>query len=161
MPWFDRKHLVVVALLVGGLLPACSSEPPEASPDAAAPTGCAAEKRADAFALGLSKTLPNGSVVRLVAATPAPPAKGDNTWTVELVDGAGKPVSGATLTVVPFMPDHGHGTATAPTATPEGAPGKYRISNMNLPMAGYWDITLSVTVGATKSDARFGICIDG
>lgn len=161
MPWFDSKRLVVAAVVSMGPALACSSEPHEVPHDASPATGCAAEARADVFTLGLSKALPNGHAVRLVAATPSPPVKGDNTWTVELVDGAGKPVSGATITVVPFMPDHGHGTATAPAVTPEGGPGKYRISNMNLPMAGYWDITLSVTAGATKGDARFGICLDG
>jgi len=161
MPWVDTKRFVAVGLLVTGPLLGCSSEPHDASHDASAPTGCAAETRADAFVLGLAKALPNGLVVRLVAATPAPPAKGDNTWTVEIVDAAGKPVSGATVAVVPFMPDHGHGTAVAPTVTPEAAPGKYLISKMNLPMAGYWDITLSVTVSGAKGEVRFGICIDG
>jgi hypothetical protein len=164
MSWLASKPVIVAAMVAsGGAFVACSSDPHEASHDASVttPTGCAAEARADAFAIGLTKALPSGHVVRIVGATPAPPAKGDNAWTVELIDGAGKPVSGATIVVTPFMPDHGHGTATAPTVTPEGAPGKYSISKMNLPMAGYWDVTLSVTIGAAKGDARFGICLDG
>ena len=153
-----RKLLATTVLLLAGAASACSSDPdPGPAP---AVTGCAAEKRADAFQPGLKKIAPSGLVVSLSDARPAPPAKGDNTWTLRLTDPQGAPVDGATVTLVPFMPDHGHGSAVKPTVTFTGSDGKYAVSRVYLAMAGYWEITVTV-VRASSDEARFGFCIDG
>jgi hypothetical protein len=146
-------------VLLAGAASACSSD---ADPGPTPPvTGCAAEKRADGFQPGLKKVAPSGLVVSLVDASPAPPAKGDNTWTLRLTDARGAPVDGATVTLVPFMPDHGHGSAVKPTVTFTGSDGKYGVSRVYLAMAGYWEITVTVVRGATSDETRFGFCIDG
>lgn len=152
------RKLFATTLLLGAAS-ACSSEPDPAPTPVV--TGCAAEKRADAFQPGLKKVAPSGLVVSLVDASPAPPAKGDNTWTLRLTDATGAPVDGATVTLVPFMPDHGHGSAVKPTVTFTGSDGKYAVSRVYLAMAGYWEITVTVVRGATSDEARFGFCIDG
>ena len=62
---------------------------------------------------------------------------------LEVADAAGKPVDGATLSVTPFMPDHGHGSSVKPTVTREGG-GTYDVTNVYLPMPGLWRLTVTV-----------------
>lgn len=141
-----------------GALGGCGSDDPVAPVQA---TGCAAEKRADVFQIGLRKVMPSGFAVSLVEAKPAPPVKGDNFWTLRVTDAQGAPIDGADVSIVPFMPDHGHGSALKSTVTSTGADGKYTVSRVYLPMAGFWEITVTVTRGATTEEARFGFCLDG
>src|SRR5690349_24797093 len=70
---------------------------------------CEVETRDDDFVIGLSKS---GTLVTasFMSADPAPPIKGDNTWVIEFTELGGTPLTGATITAVPMMPDHGHGT---------------------------------------------------
>lgn len=148
------------ALLASSIFAACSNDSSStaSSPDASAKTGCAAETRGNAYSAGLEKVSASGKLhVRLLSAQPAPPEKGDNVWTVELDDDTGKPIDGASVSMTPFMPDHGHGSAKTPVATPTGEPGKYKIDQIYLPMAGYWEMT--VHVGSEQ--VVFGFCIEG
>jgi hypothetical protein len=92
------------------------------------------------------------------------PAKGQDTWTIEVDDAtAGTPVDGVTMTVTPRMPDHRHGT-TPVQVTPTGS-GKYTLDPVNLYMAGYWEVTLSLgtaansDAGSTADSAMFPICV--
>lgn len=55
-----------------------------------------------------------------------------------------------TLTVTPWMPAHGHGT-TPPTITKD-AIGLYTISDINLSMAGLWEIRHVFTEGSAITD---------
>jgi len=143
--------------LVAALV-ACGGEAP--APPAKA-TGCAAETRADTFGVGLRKTTASGVVVSLAEAKPAPPAKGDNYFTLRITDASGAPIDDATVSVLPYMPDHGHGSALKSTVTSVGSDGRYTVSRMYLPMAGYWEITFTVTRAAATEEARFGFCLDG
>ena len=54
---------------------------------------CSTETRGDEFSIGLSKS---GELVKatFVSADPAPPIKGDNTWTLDISDLAGAPLDG-------------------------------------------------------------------
>ncbi|HET6709599.1 FixH family protein [Amycolatopsis sp.] len=65
------------------------------------------------------------------------PRIGGNTFTVE-VDG---PVPD-TVTVAPVMAQMGHAFAPVPAA-PDG-PGRFRATGVGLPMAGQWEITVSL-----------------
>ena len=154
---FFQRATVAAGLVA--VVSACSSEP---EPTAPVPlTGCAAEKRADVFQAGLKKATSSGVSVSLVEASPAPPSKGDNLWTLRLADAQGAAIDGATVTLVPFMPDHGHGSAVKPTVTSTGSDGKYSVSRVYLPMAGFWEITVTVVRAGAAEEARFGFCIDG
>src|SRR5262249_30701197 len=99
------------------------------------------------------------------------PTKGVDQWTVE-ADGAGPtgddggvaatgPIDGLKISVVPFMPDHNHGT-TAVGVSPSGG-GMYLIAPLNLYMAGYWEITFDMTdsSGATpvEDKAVVKVCV--
>lgn len=124
---------------------------------------CANETRDDVYAASLRKAGAGGLFdFVLVAATPAPPAKGDNSWTVE-VDGigGGAPLTGASLTATPFMPDHGHGTPIVPVATPIEQPGQFQVTPINLWMPGLWQVTLEATTSAATDKAVYAFCIEG
>ena len=119
---------------------------------------CALESRDDEFVVGLAKT---GQQVTftLLSASPAPPARGDNTFVLQL-DTANGPLSNASMRVTPFMPDHGHGTAIPVGIQPLPEAGQYELAPVNLWMPALWEITLSVTSAPTDS-AVFRFCIPG
>lgn len=96
----------------------------------------------------------------LVAANPAPPAIDDNAWTVKVLDSGGSPVSGATLSIKTWMPDHGHGSpeAAAATANPDGT---YTVQPLYLFMTGLWQVTITAQLGAVSDAATFSFCIGG
>ena len=120
---------------------------------------CGADARSDVFVPGLSREAA-GLVVRIVEAAPAPPAKGMNEMTIEVVDAAGRPVEGATLTLTAFMPDHGHGSAAAPVVTDEGA-GLYTVDRIYLPMTGVWRLTVKIEMpGAPSREVTFSFCVE-
>lgn len=132
------------------LLPACHDAPPATpdatTPDAApadappidgAPKFCDAETRDDTYTPGMVKLGANGYEFELVSSTPGPPRKGNNAWVLQLRHPA--PLDGLHLRVVPFMPDHGHGTAVQAVVTPAGN-GTYDVSPVNLFMTGFWSV---------------------
>lgn len=151
-------------LLAAGLaLGACGSGAQNSNGGTPGAETCANEKRADAWALGTVRTGTGGLLkAKLVAADPAPPIKGDNVWTLQILDASDQPLDGVALTVKPFMPDHGHGTPIAATVTEVGMGHQYRVTPVNLWMPGYWEIRLTLDAGGGKTDATaFKICIDG
>ena len=85
-----------------------------------------------------------------VRTSPQPPTRGS----IEVeytVAKAGVPVDGLTLEVTPFMPDMGHGATVEPTVTAEGG-GKYLIGNVELYMAGRWELRTTLH-GAVEDTA--------
>src|SRR5215467_6438806 len=72
---------------------------------------CQNDPRAMTYASGLSVTSTSGTrKYVLLTADPAPPARGTDTWTLKITDAGGTSQPGLTVGVLPFMPDHGHGT---------------------------------------------------
>lgn len=124
-------------------------------------TTCPNDPRADTYVPGLMK-MGKGEVFQaeLVASDPAPPDRGDNAWTIKLSDAEGQPVVGATIDVKPFMPDHGHGTPVPAVVTDQGD-GSYQLTPINLFMAGYWQVTLTIQAGGQSDQIVYGFCIEG
>lgn len=122
---------------------------------------CADETRDDEFAIGLSKSS-ESATVSFVAADPAPPAIDDNTWTVQISDPDGQPLTDASITTVtPMMPDHGHGTPSVATVTATGNPAEFEISPVNMFMAGLWEVTLDIDLGGgTTEQVVFAFCVE-
>ncbi len=121
---------------------------------------CAVETRDDDFAIGLSKS---GSLVRgtFVSASPAPPIKGDNTWVLDITDLNGAPLADSTITALPMMPDHGHGTPINTVVTALADAGRYEVTPVNLFMTGYWQITFDITLAGGEQDSlMFGFCVE-
>lgn len=163
-------RIAALAALAGVL--GCSSsgggDAPAPTPDAGevdsgVAVTCQNDPRVEAYVANMKKASPSGALaVTLVSSDPGPPIRGTNTWIVRVTDGAGAPVSNAALSVVPFMPDHGHGTSVKPTITAE-ADGRYRITNVYFFMPGVWRVTVGVPqgdAGATEA-ATFHFCVAG
>jgi hypothetical protein len=159
-PTRRARGLMKTWLLFAVLVSGCSSDDDgSAATNGASVTACAADMRKDLYAAGMTK--PAGTlVVKLVEAVPAPPIKGMNVLTVNITDGGGAPLDGATLTLVPFMPDHAHGSARKPLVTASGG-GTYTITDIWLPMAGLWKLTITVQSNGATSEAAFQFCVDG
>jgi hypothetical protein len=120
---------------------------------------CAIEDRDDDFVAGLEKTGEDGALrFRLMQSTPAPPSRGNNAWTIEVVDAAGAPVPGAALTVKPFMPDHQHGTGIKAKLT-EQSDGLYLAEPVNLWMPGLWEVTIEARAAAATDRVVYRFCI--
>jgi hypothetical protein len=131
----------------------------EAGDDAAMPSFCEDEDRADTFTVGLSKTGERYTLT-VVDAVPAMPGRGDNTWTLAVADASGAPMEGETLDAKPWMPDHGHGTPVEEQVTELGG-GEYEIQSLNLFMPGLWVITLDVTNADDETDeVVISVCIE-
>lgn len=154
-----RSSLGCIAL-ASLLLAACGDDGGTNGHADAAPVNCATEDRADPYVAGMTAEGSAGYSVKLVQSTPAPPAKGDNTWELQLLDGT-TPVDGATLELVPFMPDHGHGTPIGAEVTAGGSDGMYTATPVNLWMPGYWEVTVNITDGSNTDSVVFKTCIDG
>jgi len=124
-------------------------------------TPCAGETRADTYVQGLEKS---GDVyaIRLLEAMPGPPEVGINQWSLAVYEGDTM-VKTATISVRPWMPDHGHGTtpmnhqarlAVDPQATHELGP-------VDFFMPGFWTITFQVEHESKNDEIVFGFCLEG
>src|SRR5687767_2397748 len=95
---------IFAAMTLAGLAfsAACSSD------DGETMVNCDLEDRDDEFLAGMAKVGAGGTTFTLTSATPSPPGRDDNTWVIDIATASG-PFTGA-VEVVPFMPDHRHGT---------------------------------------------------
>jgi len=71
-------------------------------------------------------------------------------WRLNLVDGDGQPVTGATLSVTGGMPAHNHGLPTSPQVSRELAPGRYLLEGLRFHMNGEWQINIAIEVGELR-----------
>ena len=112
--------------------------------------------------MGLTKTTASNIALKVMSNDPSPPQRDVNTLVLEMLDAYGTPLDGATLQVVPWMPDHGHGSSVKPTVNAMGG-GVYDVTNLYYVMPGLWQLTMTVTPpGSTTGDtAVFNFCIDG
>ncbi len=91
----------------------------------------------------------NGAFHVEVRTAPAqPPTRGEATIEYRVTGDDGKPRDGLTLTVVPWMPDMGHGASVAPVVTAEGG-GRYVVSGVEMFMPGRWEMRTTIA-GATQ-----------
>jgi hypothetical protein len=160
-----RLALPSLAFVAGFAVAGCTSHtdtPPTTDAADSATVTCQNDPRALAYTAnmeqpGASKTF----TFVLVEGDPAPPARGNNTWTLAVKDAAGAPLDGATVDVKPFMPDHGHGTSVAATVAPGASPGTYTITPLYLFMPGLWQVTFTATKGSATDSAVFSFCVEG
>lgn len=155
-----KLHLLCAISL---LMVACGDDSTMGAGGAGGSTiGCMNDMRAMTYTadLVLPMSVTSNLKFELVNSMPGPPIKGTNTWMLKLLDKNSQPVTGATLKVTPFMPDHGHGTSVVPTITPVGD--SYQISNLYLFMAGLWMVTIEVDASSAGADTGvFYFCIPG
>src|SRR5665647_1652997 len=156
----------LLGLVLTASLAACGADDGTTGDDA--PVNCALETSADQFVVGLQKTGINGMLdFRLMSATPAPPARGDNEWILQvraMTSGVvGAPISNATIYVTPFMPKHQHGSPVDAEVTPMPTVGEYKLSPVNLWMPGLWETTIEVDATASSSadSVVYKFCLPG
>ena len=82
--------------------------------------------------------------------SPAQPVVGYDAAQLAITDTTGAPVSGLTLTIVPWMPAYGHGASFEPTIS-EPTPGLYVATPLDFFMAGNWE--LRTAIARPSSDA--------
>ena len=81
----------------------------------------------------------SGQLTVAVWWSPAQPTVGYDAAQLAITDATGAPVTGLTLTIVPWMPAHGHGASVAPTVS-ETMPGVYVATPLDFFMAGHWEL---------------------
>lgn len=109
---------------------------------------CAQQPETNALLL----TTEGGSFDVEVSFTPDPPAVGEVTMTLAVVDANGAPAEAA-VAVDPWMPEHSHGVADPPVVT-STEPGVYTATWV-CPMAGEWQLTIDVDDDTAVADVAF------
>jgi len=126
-------------------------------PGPRAPADCGGD--GDDFALGMSKTTASGAItVAVVAAEPAPPLVGANSWTVQLSREGGEALPAARVSLTGWMPDHGHGLNAVPLIE-ELDGGRYQIQPIILYMPQLWELSVVVDRDEGRDVATFDVCV--
>jgi nitrogen fixation protein FixH len=84
--------------------------------------------------------------------TPASTKTGVNSFDLQITDRAGNPARSGDVTVEPAMPQMGH--AVTPITAGPREPGRYKVENVDLPMAGQWEIAVSISTGSPNGSER-------
>jgi hypothetical protein len=152
--------LNVLAGLIAATAAGCGGS---SSPDADEGLACMASGRGESYVVGLEHQGTGGAVnFQLMSAMPAPPAFSKNTWIIQIntLSGGvvGGPVTGASITVTPFMPDHQHGTLRVQVEAMPDA-GQYKLTPIDMWMAGLWEITIDVQAGPVRDSTVYRFCI--
>lgn len=132
------------------------------SSDEGQPRACENESRGMVFSAGMEVEGDEAlAKIQLVDASPAPPVRDLNDWSLRLMDTNGEAVE-ADMVVTPWMPDHGHGSPNPDTALIRSAqPGGWTLQNLDLFMAGYWEVHFDIEFksGVTER-VTYGFCVD-
>jgi hypothetical protein len=91
--------------------------------------------------------------------SPAQPIVGYDATQLAISDSNGSPVSGLSLSIVPWMPAQGHGASVLPTVT-EISPGTYVATPIDFFMAGQWELRTAITNAADGGGADGAIIDD-
>jgi YtkA-like protein len=162
------RSVCTAALVTFGGLAACSSSSGEApggssSGATAAPSNNAVNcptwtEALDTYDANVSeKGTADDFIVTDIS--PPPPATGNTTWKLKIVDATGQPVKDATMTnIKTWMPQHSHPSTALPVPTNNGD-GTYTIDNLYLYMPGVWQVTFNITTGSTTDSAMFTFCL--
>lgn len=113
---------------------------------------------ADTWQPGLMKMGDNGLMVRLDTSDPDPITRTQHDWAFTVMDGEG-PLTGCTVEVTPFMPDHGHGANEAPVVG-EAGDGGYTAAPIDLFMRGLWTIDFALTCDDATDTVQFAFWIE-
>jgi hypothetical protein len=129
-------------MLIAVVAAGCGGEPAGSSPTASFP--------AEPFQIITSVRAQFSVAIR--AAPEQPPARGTNTIQYQVTDQMGAGVSGLAITVVPWMPAHGHGGSARPTVIDRGG-GVYEAANVVLFMPGRWELRTTLAGRNTPEDS--------
>jgi hypothetical protein len=153
-PFRSPSWLVALALC----LVACGGSS-GGSGDAGETVNCQSDPRVLAYAPPVTvQSQAKTMKFTLNQSSPAPPARGTDTWNIHVTDANGAALPSLTLNAKPFMPDHGHGPAVTPSVDNKGG-GDYAATNLYFFMPGVWQVTFTAQ-GSTDS-AVFTFCVPG
>ncbi|MBX9601702.1 MAG: FixH family protein [Bryobacteraceae bacterium] len=76
---------------------------------------------------------------------------------VTVMDGNGRPVSDASLTIAGGMPEHGHGLPSRPRVTRNLGEGSYEIEGVRFNMGGWWEFKVSIEAGGLADTITFNL----
>jgi hypothetical protein len=144
----------------------CGSAEEEAPSPPTPTVSCVDDPRLDSYSGELDKSGELGLLsFRFFDLEPSPPAKGNNTFHLQVSDAAGASMQ-CDLRVDSRMPDHGHGTSVEPVITPDPALGSFTIRPLYLFMPGVWRLEFSAFDDATGSApmldrAVLHFCVEG
>jgi YtkA-like len=82
----------------------------------------------------------------------SPPVVGYDASEMTITDRTGAPATGLTLTIVPWMPAHGHSASVAPTVS-ETSPGVYVAAPLDFYMSGTWQLLTTITGTGSIDDS--------
>ena len=114
------------------------------------------------FELGMRARVLEGSIqASVVEASPAPPMRYLNDWTVELTDAEGNALEDVRIeSARPFMPVHGHDGNLEPKVRGLSQAGRFAIADLNLFMRGPWEVQLRLrSASAGDGYVVFDVCI--
>ena len=156
MPPFRKYGWAFAASVL--LASACGDDSSSSAADAM--PDCTEDPRGQSYSPGMTVAADDGIQVALIEARPAPPVRFENVWDLEVRDAAGVPVSVTSLAVVPFMPDHGHGTPQPPLPEAGVETGTFSMGPFDLWMPGIWELRFSVDREGTISLATMTFCLE-
>jgi hypothetical protein len=110
--------------------------------------------------MSLQKTSAAGRYVVSVAPPLAQPGINQmHSWTVNVKDTGGSPVTGAKLAVDGGMPQHGHGLPTRPRVTREIESGTYLVEGVKFSMPGWWNIKFDIQSALGQDKVSFNTVV--
>jgi YtkA-like len=113
----------------------------------------------ETYTVGMAKSSTSGALtVELADALPAPPGYGPNRWVLRIKDASQNPILGADINIGLKMPEHADHMIPGTTGT-ELAGGTYEVTDLNLIMAGLYNITVEVTQDGRSESVRFQFCV--
>lgn len=104
----------------------------------------------------MSKVTKNGKFVVEIMVNQDELKVGLNTMKIALHDEKDHALEGAVITVIPWMPDMGHGVKTKPVVTDKGK-GLYIAENVEFSMSGLWMIKIKIKKDDVEDKAVFTI----
>jgi hypothetical protein len=81
---------------------------------------------------------------------PQPVHVGDGAVELAIAGADGAPAAGASLSVLLWMPAHGHGTSVQPEIS-ETAPGVFVVAPLYLHMPGEWELLMSMSTSTSTA----------
>jgi hypothetical protein len=156
---FDVLAMVIAAC---GFMACSGDDPAGEDGDVVATDLCSGDTKAEPFSAGMTKTTKGGLTIAVLSADPAPPARGRNSWTVEVKDATGAALVGADVQAFCTMFHAGggsHGCVPSPSVAEEGE-GQYAVYPIGFNMHGHWEVSVGVVESGEVEEVKFPLCIE-
>lgn len=161
----DLGVRILAPLGLTASLVACSSGEKKVSADTALLVADAADYEGcpdlPGFVVGSSARGKDDRIdATLLDASPSPPRRYRNVWTLKVTDARDHLLNDAEVTAIrTYMPLHGHAGTPAANAEMTAVAGEIR-ADLNFTMRGYWEVQINVSSASAGDDyIMFPVCI--